>query len=212
MGYKTGLLVAMFLAFTAGMITTVTVAFADEEISNIENPFGTLYNFLQDLKYGQNIDEKAIISTSDSISASVDTDLRIKVAELTYRINSLENPPKIHTTELLPVTGIDCSSRNMVEAFLSGWCPHPARNIYFIEDSRVNQDTIIAISLEQKFDDGIEEQSVCGVINQDVFNFSFHDDKTGKVTVLDDLNGFIMKCDQIPLNQDAILKYTIINS
>jgi hypothetical protein len=57
----------------------------------------------------------------------------------------------------------------------------------------------------------MEEQSVCGVINQDVFNFSFQDEKTGKVKLLEDLHGFIMKCDQGPIDRHSVLKYTIIN-
>ena len=53
---------------------------------------------------------------------------------------------------------------------------------------------------------------MCGVINQDVFNFSFQDDKTGKAKLLEDLHGFIMKCDQGPINNHSVLRYTVINT
>ena len=50
------------------------------------------------------------------------------------------------------------------------------------------------------------------MINQDTFNFSFRDPANGEVTVLEDLHGFVMKCDYPPENSDSVLKYTIINS
>jgi hypothetical protein len=145
-------------------------------------------------------------------SAAVIVQLKDEVEDLKTRINSLENPEKIFHTELYPVTDIDCSERNMVEAFLSGWCPHQTRNIYFIEDSRVQEDSVIAISIEQKIDREASKKPLCGVINQDVFNFSFQDEKTGKSKLLQDLHGFIMKCDHSPVDSNSILKYTIINA
>ena len=150
--------------------------------------------------------------SSDISSVAVIVQLKDEVADLKSRIISLENPAKIYSTELHPVTEIDCSSRNMVEAFLSGWCPHQTRTIYFIEDIRVNQDSVIAISLDQKYDDDSITQSFCGVINQDVFNFSFQDEKTGNAKLLEDLHGFIMKCDQGPVDNSSVLRYTIINT
>ena len=110
------------------------------------------------------------------------------------------------------MTDVDCSDRNNAEAFLSGWCPHPTRNIYFIEDSRVQKDSIIAISLVTNNEDVLEDKIMCGVINQDSFSFSFHDPLTGKVKTLEDLHGFIMKCDQSPSSLDTILRYTVVNS
>ena len=211
MGHKTGIIAFVVISLIMGVTTTVTVAFADEDFSTTANFFGMVYGFLQDLKYGDVMDDTSTTSMSDTLSASLIVQLQDEVDELSSRLASLENPSKIYTTELLPVTDIDCSNRNMAKAFLSGWCPHPARNIYFIEDDRVKEDSIIAISLNQKFD-AIEGQSICGAINQNKFNFSFEDPESGKVTKLSDLHGFIMKCDQNPLEQDTILTYTIINS
>jgi hypothetical protein len=206
MGHKTGIIVGFSIVLLAGMLTTFSVAFADK----IENPLGMVFEFIQNLKYGQS-NEKSTIATTEMISATVISQLKNEVSNLEMRVNSLEQPPKIHTTELVPVTDIDCSNRNAVEAFLSGWCPHQTRNIYFIEDNRVSKDSIIAISLvKNSFD--IENQSVCGTINQGEFNFSFRDPKTGKVTMLEELHGFIMKCDNLLDYDAAVLKYTIINS
>src|SRR3990172_9059966 len=178
MGPKSRILFAIVIALTVGTVTSITLAFADED-KNSSNPLNMLFSFFQDLK---------------------------------SRLNSLENPAKIYSTELYPVTDIDCSSRNMVEAFLSGWCPHQSRSIYFIEDVRIQKESVIAITLDQKYDGEMAEQSVCGVINQDVFNFSFQDEKTGKIKLLEDLHGFIMKCDQGPIDSHSVLKYTIINT
>ena len=212
MGSKSRLVYALIFAVAVGVITSVTTAFADEDSQNSSNPLSMIFSFFQELKIGLIPDELPSLPSSDISSAAVIVQLKDEVAELKSRINSLENPAKIYSTELHPVTEIDCSSRNMVEAFLSGWCPHQTRNIYFIEDARVNQESVIAITLDQKFDDDTISQSVCGVINQDVFNFSFLDESTGKAKLLEDLHGFIMKCDQGPVGNHSILKYTIINS
>lgn len=206
-----GIVVAASIALLVGIVTSVTMAFADQERTDA-NTFSILYKFLQELKYGEILKDSTTLSTTDSISASIVVQLQDEVDELESRINSLENPAKIYSTEVLPITDIDCSNRNMVKAFLSGWCPHPSRNIYFIEDPRIQENSIIALSLDQKYDDNISQQSVCGVINQDVFNFSFHDEETGEVLLLEDLHGFIMKCDQSPARQDTILRYTIVNT
>ena len=133
MGFKRGMIVGFSLVLLVGMVTTFTVAFADEEF---ENSIDTVYGMIQDFKYG-NSGDKSGVAANEEISAVVVSDLETQVAELTARIDTLETPPKILSTELTPVTEIDCSNRNMVEAFLSGWCPHPTRNVYFIEDSRV---------------------------------------------------------------------------
>ena len=202
----------MIFAVAVGVITSVTTAFADENSDNSSNPLSMIFSFFQDLKFGLIPDELPSLPSSDISSAAVIVQLKDEVAELKSRINSLENPAKIYSTELYPVTDIDCSSRNMVEAFLSGWCPHQTRTIYFIEDARVIEDSVIAITLDQKFDDNTLSQSVCGVINQDVFNFRFQDESTGKANLLEDLHGFIMKCDQGPVDNHSVLKYTIINS
>jgi len=202
----------MIFAVAVGVVTSVTTAFADEDSKNSSNPLSIIFSFFQELKFGLISDNLPSFPPSDISSAAVIVQLKDEVAELKSRINSLENPAKIYSTELHPVTDIDCSSRNMVDAFLSGWCPHQTRNIYFIEDARVDEDSVIAITLDQKYDDNSVTQSFCGVINQDVFNFSFQDEKTGKAKLLEDLHGFIMKCDQGPIDNHSILRYTVINS
>ena len=212
MGYKSRIMYVMIVAMVLGVITSVTMAFADEAGSNPSNPLAMLFSFFQEFKYGFISDVFHGLTPSEMNSAAVIVQLKGEVEELKMRMNSLENPEKIFHTELLPVTNIDCSERNMVEAFLSGWCPHQTRNIYFIEDSRVQKDSIIAISIEQKFDGEISEKTLCGVINQDVFNFSFQDEKTGKSKLLQDLHGFIMKCDHGLVDSHSLLKYTIINT
>lgn len=212
MGQKSRFTYVMIFAVSVGVITSVTTAFADEDSTNSSNPLSMIFSFFQELKLGLIPDELPTLSSSDISSVAVIVQLKDEVADLKSRINSLENPAKIYSTELHPVTEIDCSSRNMVEAFLSGWCPHQTRTIYFIEDIRVNQDSVIAISLDQKYDDDSITQSFCGVINQDIFNFSFQDEKTGNAKLLEDLHGFIMKCDQGPVDNSSVLRYTIINT
>lgn len=212
MGHKSRIMYIMIVALALGVITSVTMAFADEVENNSSNPLGMLYGFFQEFKYGFISDIFHELTPSEMNSAAVIVQLKDEVEELKTRINSLENPEKVFHTELHPVTNIDCSERNMVEAFLSGWCPHQTRNIYFIEDSRVQKDSVIAISIEQNFDRETSEKTLCGVINQDVFNFSFQDEKTGKSKLLQDLHGFIMKCDHSPVDNRSILKYTIINT
>jgi len=210
MGQKSRILFAILIALTMGIVTSITLAFADEDKNSL-NPLSMIFSFFQDLKYGL-IPDKMPSLTPEINSAAVIFQLKDEVEDLKSRLNSLENPAKIYSTELHPVTDIDCSSRNMVEAFLSGWCPHQSRNIYFIEDARIQKESVIAITLDQKYDGEMAEQSVCGVINQDVFNFSFQDEKTGKIKLLEDLHGFIMKCDQGPIDNHSVLKYTIINT
>ncbi len=212
MGQKSRFTYVMIFAVAVGVITSVTTAFADEDSKNSSNPLSMIFSFFQELKLGLIPDELPILPSYDISSVAVIVQLKDEVADLKSRINSLENPAKIYSTELHPVTEIDCSNRNMVEAFLSGWCPHQTRTIYFIEDVRVDQDSVIAISLDQKYDDDSITQSFCGVINQDVFNFSFQDEKTGKAKLLEDLHGFIMKCDQGPVDNSSVLRYTVINT
>ena len=212
MGQKSRFIYVMIFAVAIGVVTSVTTAFAEDDIQNSSNPLSMIFSFCQELKLGLIHDDLPSLPPSDISTAAVIVQLKDEVANLKSRLNSLENPAKIYSTELHPVTDIDCSSRNMVEAFLSGWCPHQTRNIYFIEDARVVEDSVIAITLDQKYDDNSITQSVCGAINQDVFNFSFQDDKTGKAKLLEDLHGFIMKCDQGPVDNDSILRYTVINS
>ncbi|HEY7367875.1 MAG TPA: hypothetical protein VH562_05380 [Nitrosopumilaceae archaeon] len=212
MGHKSRVMYIMIVVLALGVITSVTMAFADEVESNSSNPLGMLYGFFQEFKYGFISDIFNELTPNQMNSAAVIVQLKDEVEDLKTRINSLENPEKIFHTELYPVTDIDCSERNMVEAFLSGWCPHQTRNIYFIEDSRVQEDSVIAISIEQKIDREASKKPLCGVINQDVFNFSFQDEKTGKSKLLQDLHGFIMKCDHSPVDSNSILKYTIINA
>ncbi len=212
MGQKSRIMFAMVFALGIGIITSVSIVFADESNENTSNPLNILFNFFQALKYSLIPDEIPSLTSSMSNSAALIVQLKDEVEELKIRINSLEDPAKIYSTELHPVTDIDCSDRNMIEAFLSGWCPHQTRNIYFIEDARVHEESVIAITLDQKNADPMAEQTVCGVINQDVFNFSFYDEKTGKAKLLADLHGFVMKCDQSPVDTHSILKYTIINT
>jgi len=209
MGHKSRILFAIVIALTVGIVTSFTLAFADED-KNSSNPLSMIFSFFQELKYGLIPDKMPL--TPEINSAAVIFQLKDEVEDLKSRLNSLENPTKIYSTELHPVTDIDCSSRNMVEAFLSGWCPHQSRSIYFIEDIRIQKESVIAITLDQKYDSEMAERSVCGVINQDVFNFSFQDEKTGKIKLLEDLHGFIMKCDQGPIDSHSVLKYTIINT
>jgi len=212
MGQKSRIMFAMVFALGIGIITSVSIVFADESNENTSNPLNILFNFFQALKYSLIPDEIPSLTPSTSNSAALIVQLKDEVEELKFRINSLEDPAKIYSTELHPVIDIDCSDRNMIEAFLSGWCPHQTRNIYFIEDARVHEDSVIAITLDQKNADQMAEQTICGVINQNVFNFSFYDEKTGKAKLLADLHGFVMKCDQSPVDSHSILKYTIINT
>ncbi len=212
MGKKSRIMFAMVFALGIGIITSASTVFADESKENTSNPLNILFNFFQALKYSLIPDEIPSSTPSMGNSAALIVQLKDEVEELKFRINSLEYPAKIYSTELNPVIDIDCSDRNMIEAFLSGWCPHQTRNIYFIEDARVDEDSVIAITLDQKNADQMAEQTVCGVINQNVFNFSFYDEKTGKAKLLADLHGFVMKCDQSPVDSYSILKYTIINT
>ncbi len=213
MGHKVSIMIAFSATILAGLFATMTFsfAFADEQSGTESNPFNKMYNFLQDLKYDFS-DDASQSSVSDTLSVAVIAQLKNEVKDLTLRLDSLEDPTKIYTTELLPVTNIDCSDRNNARALLSGWCPHPTRNIYFIEDSRIQKDSIISISLDDAYNDEMKENMLCGIINQDTFSFSFHDSQTGEVTTLEDLHGFIMKSDQRTVSPDTILRYTIINS
>lgn len=212
MGQKSRIIGIMILALGIGIVTSVSTVFADESVEDSTNPFSMIFSFFQDLKYGIISDGFASLTPSESNSAAVIVQLKDEVEELKSRLNSLEDPVKVYSTELYPVTDIDCSDRNMIEAFLSGWCPHQSRNIYFIEDARVDANSVIAITLDKKYDDGMADQTVCGVIDQDLFNFSFYDEKTGKAKLLEDLHGFVMKCDNSPVDSRSVLKYTIINS
>jgi hypothetical protein len=212
MGQKSRIMLAMFLALGIGIITSVSTVFAIESNENPSNPFNMIFSFFQELKYGLIPDGISLLAPSESNSAALIIQLKGEVDELKTRINSLEDPAKFYTTELSPVIDIDCSDRNMIEAFLSGWCPHQSRNIYFIEDARVQENSVIAITLDQKYDGEMAEQTVCGVIDQDMFNFSFYDEKTGKAKLLEDLHGFVMKCDNSPVDDRSMLKYTIINT
>lgn len=212
MGQKSRIMLAMILAMGIGIVTSISTVFAVESNENPSNPFNMIFSFFQDLKYGLIPDGFPSLSPSEINSAALIVQLKDEVEELKLRLNSLEDPAKVYSTELYPVTDIDCSDRNMIEAFLSGWCPHQSRNIYFIEDARVQENSVIAITLDQKYDDEMGEKIVCGVIDQDMFNFSFYDEKTGKAKLLEDLHGFVMKCDNSPVDTRSILKYTIINT
>lgn len=205
-------MLAMILALGIGTVTSVSTVFAVESNENPSNPFNMIFSFFQELKYGLISDGFPSLAPSETNSAALILQLKGEVDELKSRINSLEDPAKVYTTELSPVIDIDCSDRNMIEAFLSGWCPHQSRNIYFIEDARVQENSVIAITLDKRYDGEMAEQTVCGVIDQDMFNFSFFDEKTGKAKLLEDLHGFVMKCDNSPVDDRSILKYTIINT
>ncbi len=212
MGQKSRIMLVMVLALGIGIVTSVYAVFADESNENTSNQMKILFNFFQAVKYSLIPDEIPLLNPSASNSAALIVQLKYEVEELKFRISSLEDPAKIYSTELSPITDIDCSDRNMIEAFLSGWCPHQSRNIYFIEDARVQENSVIAITLDQKYDGEMAEQTICGVIDQDMFNFSFYDEKTGKAKLLEDLHGFVMKCDNSPVDDRSILKYTIINT
>lgn len=212
MGQKSRIMLVMVLALGIGIVTSVSAVFAVESNENTSNPLNILFNFFQAIKYSLILDETHSLTPSTSNSVALIIQLKDEVEELKSRINSLEEPAKVYSTELYPVTDIDCSDRNMIEAFLSGWCPHQSRNIYFIEDARVQENSVIAITLDQRYDGEMAEQTVCGVIDQDMFNFSFYDKKTGKAKLLVDLHGFVMKCDNSPVDDRSILKYTIINT
>ncbi len=212
MGQKSRIILVMVLALGIGIVTSVSAVFADESNENTSNPMKILFNFFQALKYSLIPDEIPSLNPSTSNSAALIVQLKDEVEELKFRISSLEDPAKVYSTELSPITDIDCSNRNMIEAFLSGWCPHQSRNIYFIEDTRVQENSVIAITLDQKYDGEMAEQTICGVIDQDMFNFSFFDEKTGKAKLLEDLHGFVMKCDNSPVDGSSVLKYTIINT
>ena len=210
MGQKSRIMLIMVLALGIGIVTSVSTVFAVETDENPSHPFQMIFSFFQELKYGLIPDGFSL--TPETNSAALIVQLKDEVEELKYRLNSLEEPAKVYSTELFPITDIDCSDRNMIEAFLSGWCPHQSRNIYFIEDNRVQENSVIAITIDQKYDDEMGEKTVCGVIDQDMFNFSFYDEKTGKAKLLEDLHGFVMKCDNSPVDTRAVLKYTIINT
>ena len=212
MGQKSRIMLAMILALGIGIVTSVSAVFAVESNENSSNPLNMIFSFFQELKYGLIPDELPSLTPSESTSVALIIQLKDEVDELKSRINSLEEPAKVYSTELSPVSDVDCSDRNMIEAFLSGWCPHQSRNIYFIEDGRVQENSVIAITLDQKYDNEMAEQTICGVIDQDMFNFSFYDEKTGKAKMLEDLHGFVMKCDNSPVDDRSILKYTIINT
>ena len=212
MGQKSRVMLVMALALGIGIVTSASTVFAVESNENPSNPFNMIFSFFQELKFGLIPDGIPLLAPSESNAAALIIQLKDEVDELKSRINSLEDPTKVYTTELSPVTDIDCSDRNMIEAFLSGWCPHQSRNIYFIEDVRVQENSVIAITLDQRYDGEMAEQTVCGVIDQDMFNFSFFDEKTGKAKLLEDLHGFVMKCDNSPVDDRSILKYTIINT
>jgi len=212
MGQKSRIMLVMVLALGIGIVTSVSAVFAVESNENTSNPLNMIFSFFQELKYSLIPDVMPSFTPSESNSAALIIQLKGEVDELKFRINSLEDPAKVYTTELSPITDIDCSNRNMIEAFLSGWCPHQSRNIYFIEDARVQENSVIAITLDQKYDGEMAEQTVCGVIDQDMFNFSFYDEKTGKAKLLEDLHGFVMKCDNSPVDDRSILKYTIVNT
>ncbi|MFB5630982.1 MAG: hypothetical protein ACE5RN_05310 [Nitrosopumilaceae archaeon] len=212
MGQKARIMYAIILALGIGIVTSVSTVFAVESNDNTSNAFSMIFAFFQEIKSGLITDGVSSLSPSESNSAALIGQLKNEVDELKSRINSLEEPAKVYSTELYPITDIDCSDRNMIEAFLSGWCPHQSRNIYFIEDARVKDNSIVAISLEQKNGDKLDDQTICGVIDQDLFNFSFYDEKTGKAKLLENLHGFVMKCDQSPIDNKSILKYTIINT
>ncbi|MGI0076244.1 MAG: hypothetical protein ACREAU_02410, partial [Nitrosopumilaceae archaeon] len=128
MGQKSRILFAMVIALTVGTVTSATLVFADENNKNSSNPLSIIFSFFQELKYGL-IPDKIPSLTPEINSAAIIFQLKDEVEDLKSRLNSLENPSKIYSTELHPVTDIDCSSRNMVEAFLSGWCPHQSRSI-----------------------------------------------------------------------------------
>ncbi len=212
MGQKARIMYAIILALGIGIVTSVSTVFAVESNDNTSNAFSMIFAFFQEIKSGLITDGISSLSPSESNSAALIGQLKSEVDELKSRINSLEEPAKVYSTELYPITDIDCSDRNMIEAFLSGWCPHQSRNIYFIEDARVKDNSIVAISLEQKNGDKLDDKTICGVIDQDSFNFSFYDEKTGKAKLLENLHGFVMKCDQSPIDNKSILKYTIINT
>lgn len=202
----------MILALGIGIVTSVSTVFAVESNESPSNPLNMIFSFFQELKYGLIPDEIPSFGPSESSSAALIIQLKDEVEDLKSRINSLEEPTKVYSTELYPVADIDCSDRNMIDAFLSGWCPHQSRNIYFIEDTRVQENSVIAIDLDQESDNEMAEQTICGVIDQDMFNFSFFDEKTGKAKLLEDLHGFVMKCDNSPVDSRSVLKYTIINT
>ncbi len=212
MGQKARIMYAIILALGIGIVTSVSTVFAVESNDNTSNAFSMIFAFFQEIKSGLITDGISSLSPSESNSAALIGQLKNEVDALKSRINSLEEPAKVYSTELYPITDIDCSDRNMIEAFLSGWCPHQSRNIYFIEDARVKDNSIVAISLEQKNGDKLDDKTICGVIDQDSFNFSFYDEKTGKAKLLENLHGFVMKCDQSPIDNKSILKYTIINT
>ncbi len=212
MGQKSRIMLVMVLALGIGIVTSVSAVFADESNENTSNPMKILFNFFQALKYSLIPDEIPSLNPSTSNSAALIVQLKDEVEELKFRISSLEDPAKVYSTELSPITDIDCSNRNMIEAFLSGWCPHQSRNIYFIEDTRVQENSVIAITLDQRYDGDMAEQTVCGVIDKELFNFSLYDEKTGKAKLLEDLHGFVMKCDNSPVDDRSVLKYTIINT
>ncbi|MEK0327501.1 MAG: hypothetical protein QQN54_02850, partial [Nitrosopumilus sp.] len=111
-----------------GIVTSVSAVFAVESNENTSNPLNILFNFFQALKYSLILDETHSLTPSTSNSVALIIQLKDEVEELKSRINSLEEPAKVYSTELYPVTDIDCSDRNMIEAFLSGWCPHQSRN------------------------------------------------------------------------------------
>ena len=125
-------MLVMVLALVIGIVTSVSAVFADASNEHTSNPMKILFNFFQAVKSSLIPDEIPSLNPSTSTSAALIVQLKDEVEELKFRISSLEDPAKVYSTELSPITDIDCSNRNMIEAFLSGWFPHQSRNIYFI--------------------------------------------------------------------------------
>jgi len=99
MGQKSRFIYVMIFAVAVGVITSVTTAFADEDSKNSSNPLSMIFSFFQELKLGLIPDELPTLPSYDISSVAVIVQLKDEVAELKSRINSLENPAKIYSTE-----------------------------------------------------------------------------------------------------------------
>ena len=116
MGQKSRIMLVMVLALGIGIVTSVSAVFAVESNENTSNPLNILFNFFQALKYSLILDETHSLTPSTSNSVALIIQLKDEVEELKSRINSLEEPAKVYSTELYPVTDIDCSDRKIGRA------------------------------------------------------------------------------------------------
>jgi len=77
MGQKSRILFAIVIALTVGTVTSITLAFADED-KNSSNPLNMIFSFFQELKYGL-IPDKMPSLTPEINSAAIIFQLKDEV-------------------------------------------------------------------------------------------------------------------------------------